>query len=68
MSIGNRQFFIQKPWKSTWSNTNSRPWSRGSDGRNISPICRSSSFTITSTCSTLPEGSLSGMTRGVAAA
>ena len=64
MSIGNLQFFIQMPWKSALSKTKSMPRSRGSEGRNIRPIARSSSLTITSTCSTLPEGRVSGTTAG----
>ena len=34
----------------------------GSEGRNMRPIARSSSLTITSVCRTLPEGSVSGTT------
>ena len=68
MSIGNLQFFIQMPWKSAVSKTKIMPRSSGSDGRNMRPMARSSSLTITSAWSTLPEGRVSGTTAGVAPA
>ncbi len=68
MSIGNLQFFIQIPWKSLASKMKSIPWSAGRAERNMRPIARSSSFTMTSTFSTLPEGRVRGTTAGAAAA
>ena len=44
------------------------PRSSGSDGRNMRPMARSSSLTITSAWSTLPEGRVSGTTAGAAPA
>ena len=68
MSIGNLQFFIQMAWKSAVSKMKIMPRSSGSDGRNMRPMARSSSFTMTSAWSTLPEGRVSGTTAGVAPA
>src|SRR2546428_2311323 len=66
MSIGNLQFFIQIPWKSGCSKRKSIPRSGAREGRNMRPMARSSSLTITSTWSTFPEGRVRGISWGPA--
>jgi hypothetical protein len=68
MSSGILVFFIQYACGSSWSCTNSMPWSAGIESRNIRPRARSASSSAISTEKRLPLTSTHGVSLPVAQA